>query len=241
MRIAVSGSSGRVGQSVVQAIAESSHMLAACLVHHHSPYKGKLVSSLIKCKNVPPTLRFSESIKVDVDVLIDFSVPQNMQNISHFAGPLVVGTTGLTEKEWDYLHDHSLRYPVVYSPNFSLGINLFFHILPLIMNTLPEDTFVALTEIHRKEKRDLPGGTAKQFQKMIPQIKNITSLRQEENCGAHTLTLELENETIQFTHKAKNRIGYAQGALLAAEKSIFLPPALYDASIIIEKTLPAVK
>lgn len=193
-----------------------------------------------------------ESITVedlaDADIAIDFSTPDAaLENISlcfEADLPLVVGTTGWYEhlqevKETCLEADQAL----LYGSNFSIGVNIFFHINKLLAKAVsPYQQYdVEVEEIHHIHKLDAPSGTAITIAEGIienidlkkswvnevvgsneevvnkPNELLIESLRIEEVPGTHTVLYSSEVDQIEFKHTAHNRDGFALGAVVAAE------------------------
>lgn len=182
------------------------------------------------------------------DVAIDFSTPDaaisNIYACFDANVPLVVGTTGwygqLQEIKNECL---SRNNSLLYGSNFSIGVNLFFHInevLAKVMNNYPAYD-VQVEEIHHTQKLDSPSGTAMTLAEgIIEQLdrKNewlneldgsvsddvlkadqllIASERIENVPGTHTVIYSSEVDEIEIKHTAHNRAGFALGAVVAAE------------------------
>lgn len=182
------------------------------------------------------------------DVAIDFSLPdaaiKNIYTCFDANVPLVVGTTGwygqLQEIKDECI---SRNNSLLYGSNFSIGVNLFFHInevLAKIMNNYPVYD-VQVEEIHHTQKLDSPSGTAMTIAEAI--IENldrkkewvneldgaptdeilkqdqvlIASQRIENIPGTHTVVYSSEVDEIEIRHTAHNRAGFALGAVVAAE------------------------
>lgn len=175
------------------------------------------------------------------DVAIEFSMPHSVvSNIFKCFDanvPVVVGTTGWFEqldhvKQVCYEHNRS----ILYASNFSIGVNLFFEVnkgLAKLMNE-HEDYHVSLDETHHTAKLDSPSGTAIKLANDIldnlgrkdvwvnnPSDKDyeleIASHRIENVPGTHVVTYESDIDKIELTHTAKSRVGFAKGAVVAAE------------------------
>jgi 4-hydroxy-tetrahydrodipicolinate reductase len=186
----------------------------------------------------------------NVDVAIDFSMPtaayDNILKCFEAGVPVVVGTTGW----YDQLDEikkiaKEQNQALVYSSNFSIGVNLFFklnQVLASMMRNFNEYD-VMIEEVHHTAKKDHPSGTALSLAKHIQEnyphkesIKDrliydksnptqsakpnellIESYREGEVTGLHTVKYESVIDSIQITHDAKSRYGFAKGALMAAE------------------------
>lgn len=177
----------------------------------------------------------------NTDVAIEFSAPNHaFENISYCIKhgiPVVSGTTGWLDKLPD-VHRlvESYSGAFFYASNFSIGVNILFKInqqLAHIMNYYP-DYEVKLKEIHHKEKKDAPSGTAISLAEAISvQLERkhgwalapaesslaleIESIREPHVPGTHQIEYTSEIDSIEIKHIAHNRKGFAFGAVLAAE------------------------
>lgn len=177
----------------------------------------------------------------NVDVAIEFSSPESAYENVKFCIenniPVVCGTTGWLDKknEIEQLCQQK-GGAFFYASNYSVGVNLFFHfnkILAKIMKGYPQYS-VTMEEIHHTEKKDAPSGTAITLAEGIlenfptkrkwinePSTKvdelPIISKRIEKVPGTHTILYKSEVDTIELTHTAHTRHGFAEGAVIAAE------------------------
>ena len=160
------------------------------------------------------------------DVVIDFTTPEavlpNIEACQLARKAMVVGTTG-----W-YGEMERVRHAVeaagtgfVFAANFSYGVNLFFEIVKTAAPALTHDYSGHITEIHHIHKKDAPSGTAVALQRILHQAigeqVEITSEREGEVTGIHTLELNSAGDRIVLTHEAKSRRTFADGAVRAAE------------------------
>lgn len=178
---------------------------------------------------------------INSDLVIDFSMPgvavNNFMACFELGLPVVTGTTGWYEHlENVKKHCKENRCTFFYAPNFSLGVNVFFHInrqLAKIMDGLTNYN-VKIDEAHHANKLDAPSGTAlKIVDDIIGNSKRFTGWTHEESeitsdivvsserigdvPGMHKVTWESEADRLILMHEAKNRKGFAFGAVLAAE------------------------
>lgn len=186
----------------------------------------------------------TEAIIADADVVIDFSSPAAVEkNCSIYVTgktPVVMGTTG-----WDAARDkiasdvEKSGIGFVWGSNFSIGAHIFFALAEkaasLVNQVAEYDVFIH--EFHHKRKKDSPSGTAITAaekviakldrkdtivtEKLDRQIKenefHVSSTRGGEIPGTHTLYLDSLADTIEITHQARSRGGFALGAVMAAE------------------------
>lgn len=161
------------------------------------------------------------------EVAIDFShgeaIPSNLHLAIEHHLNLVVGTTGWTDQLAEVRHlvnSHGLG--LIYSPNFSLGVQLSFRIAQFAAELFSAfDTHQPyIVEAHHQFKKDAPSGTALRFQQLVSnQFKReipTTSLRAGFIPGTHRVGFDSEFDTVELVHTARQRTGFADGALLAA-------------------------
>ena len=185
------------------------------------------------------TSDFRSPAFAQADVAIEFSTPATAEaNIraAWLAGiPVVCGTTGWNVQTLrDELCDEAeccqaSRRALLWSSNFSVGVNIFFALNKRLAGLLADypDYQPSITETHHIHKLDAPSGTAKTLAEDIERFKwqvsgtklqvPIESIREGEVPGIHTVTWDSPVDTISITHSAKSREGFALGAVLAAE------------------------
>jgi 4-hydroxy-tetrahydrodipicolinate reductase len=176
-----------------------------------------------------------------IDMAIEFSSPEAaFSNISKCLSehvPVVSGTTGWLEK-YDEVVDLCNRNKTafIHSSNFSIGVNLFFRLNAELARQMERyhDYNVSIEEIHHTKKLDAPSGTALKLAGDIIDLHSaynnwcfendkkedclpISSVREGLVPGTHTVTWESDIDTISLRHEAKNRKGFALGAIIAAE------------------------
>lgn len=176
---------------------------------------------------------FESPAFASADVAIEFTTPQtaesNIRRAWAAGVPVVCGTTG-----WDVeslKHEAGEANGLMWASNYSIGVNILFALnkqLAKFMQAYPEYT-PRMTEVHHIHKLDAPSGTAKTLHEAIveacPQpllrekgeICEITSIREGEVPGIHTVVWDSEVDSISISHSAKSRKGFALGAVIAAE------------------------
>jgi 4-hydroxy-tetrahydrodipicolinate reductase len=182
----------------------------------------------------------TENLK-KADVAIEFSIPEtaydNYLKCFDAGVPVVSGTTGWLDKLPEVKSIcESGKGGFFYASNFSLGVNLFFELnkkLASMMNQF-DDYSASMTEIHHTKKLDAPSGTAitlaegvlanldRKEKWVLGKASHSTELsieaiREGEVPGTHWTTYDSEIDTITIKHEAKNRKGFALGAVIAAE------------------------
>lgn len=160
-------------------------------------------------------------------VCIDFTTPaalrENYKFLAENFKAVVIGTTG-----WDDILGEVIGYfymkgtPMIYSSNFSIGVNAVYAALEKVCQILKGNGYVPhIEETHHAAKLDSPSGTAKEMARLIGDklgvTPDITSLRIGEVPGTHVVKLKSETDKIKISHEAFSRQGFAEGAVVAAE------------------------
>jgi 4-hydroxy-tetrahydrodipicolinate reductase len=162
----------------------------------------------------------------DVDLAIDFTAPEavlaNIEACVRAHKAMVVGTTGWygeLDRVRQAVEQASTGF--VFGANFSYGVNLFFQIAQAAAPALAHNYRGHITERHHIHKKDAPSGTAVALQRILEQVGGerveITSEREGEVAGIHTLELTSSGDRIVLTHETTSRRTFAEGAVLAAE------------------------
>ncbi len=163
---------------------------------------------------------------VPFDVAIDFTTPSavigNAEACIRAGKNLVVGTTGWYE-QLPRLREMvvSAKTGLLYGSNFSIGVNLFFEIVATAGAALKYDYSGQIFERHHAQKKDAPSGTAITIQKIVReaggQELEIVSFREGDVVGMHEVIFNSAGDRIYLCHDAKSRLGFAEGAVRAAE------------------------
>ncbi len=161
-----------------------------------------------------------------VDAVIDFTTPHaviaNIEACARAGANMVVGTTGWygeIPRVQQLVNQAGTGF--VFASNFSVGVNLFFQIAKTAAAALKHGYKGSIMERHHIHKKDAPSGTAVTLQQIVEQNGGqkleITSVREGETVGMHVIMLDSAADSILLTHDAKNRRGFAEGAVRAAE------------------------
>ena len=227
IKVGISGCLGRMGQELV------------------SQSKNDKRISFIGGFDLKDKKNFSNNVFKKAEVVIDFSSPDAVQNnlemaINNNVG-LVIGTTGLKDKQFNMLKIASKKIPILISSNMSLGVNLLFSLVQQTASTLKDvDYDIEIAETHHKHKIDAPSGTALSLgeyaakgrktnfekSKILDRTSKNTKrkkgkigfsvTRGGEIAGEHTVSFIGNNDRIELIHKASNRFIFVSGAIEAA-------------------------
>ncbi len=220
-RIGIIGNAGRMGQALATAIADA----------------GASVSGGIDKGGDP------HSLAAESDILVDFSSPQALEaNLEAAVAaniPIVIGTTGLEERHHWLIDTAADRIAVLQTGNTSLGVTLLAHLVHEAALRLGEDWDIEIAEMHHRHKVDAPSGTALLLGEAAAKARGIdlakdsergrdgvtgarargaigfASLRGGSVAGDHTVYLASDDERIELTHRAENRMVFARGAVKA--------------------------
>ncbi|MFQ5965566.1 MAG: 4-hydroxy-tetrahydrodipicolinate reductase [Candidatus Scalinduaceae bacterium] len=254
INIAINGICGRMGSTIAALVAEDSTLkIVSALEREKHPYIGKDLGSIIGQKQKGVII--SHELNGSPDVLIDFTSPDStlarLKTCTEKGIAMVIGTTGITEKQMEQFNKASEKIACLVSPNMSIGVNLLFHLVETVSKILGDKSDIEIVEAHHRFKKDSPSGTALKIAEKICNVtghkmedvtiygrKGITGERtQEQICihsirsgdivGEHTVIFGSMGERIELVHKAQTRDSFAMGAIrstkFVAEKS----PGLY--------------
>jgi 4-hydroxy-tetrahydrodipicolinate reductase len=144
----------------------------------------------------------------------------------------IVGTTGLGQPGRAAVTAASHRVPIVLAPNMSVGMNLMFALVAQAGRTLGPDYDLGIVEVHHRNKRDAPSGTALRLAEVLREATGreapAVALRGGAVVGEHTVHFLGSDERIEIVHRAESREAMARGALRAAVWVHGQGPGLYD-------------
>ncbi|NGX29778.1 MAG: 4-hydroxy-tetrahydrodipicolinate reductase [Candidatus Anoxychlamydiales bacterium] len=167
-------------------------------------------------------------------VAIDFSTPSVLDEILNIAikttTPLVLGTTGYSENDFEKITKTSKKIPIFYSSNFSIGIALIREFSKLASKML-KNSEIDIIEKHHISKKDKQSGTAitlaNDIKKSINKAVKIHSIRTANIAFEHSIFFTNENESIEIKHSVHLRSVFANGAIQAAKFIYNKKPGLY--------------
>jgi 4-hydroxy-tetrahydrodipicolinate reductase len=248
VRIAVAGALGKMGRSLLKvAAADPQVKVVGAWQRPESPLLGKDSGELagIGRLEVPLAGAPHEALS-KAQVAIDFTSPAATQKVLALAvqmkKPLVVGTTGLDAKELAGLKAASKKIPLVFSSNYSVGVNLLWKALDLVARHTGDDFDIEVIEAHHHFKKDSPSGTAMTTAEVLakavgrdlaawarygrpkgnigprqPREIGLHTVRGGDIVGDHTVLFAGTGERLEFKHQAHSRDNFALGAVRAAK------------------------
>ncbi|AKB42390.1 MULTISPECIES: 4-hydroxy-tetrahydrodipicolinate reductase [Methanosarcina] len=244
INVAVLGACGRMGSLIVENVTNSTDMQLVAAFDINNFGKdigefarvGNLGVKVSDVKDLETVLKESKA-----DVLIDFTIAGatvvNAPIAARAGVNLIIGTTGLTPEQRAVIDEaiHEGQVSAVISPNYSVGVNVFFKIIREAAKYLA-DYDIEIIEAHHNQKKDAPSGTALRAADIIsealggkeyvygregiaPRGKEIGihGVRAGDITGDHTVLFAGNSERIEIKHMAHSRQIFAKGAVRAAE------------------------
>jgi 4-hydroxy-tetrahydrodipicolinate reductase len=248
-----------MGAMIIRLIkADKSLELGGALEDAASPAIGKDIGEVIGvgALGVKTTADLGAIIG-KADVVIDFSVIaatlKTLETAVKNNKAMVIGTTGFNDGQKKLIGEAAKKIPVVFTPNFSIGVNLLFKLVKEATKVLKDKDFdIEIVEAHHRFKKDAPSGTALKLAQIAADEKGLDikkamitgregavgerskdsigvfALRGGDIVGEHTVSYTTLGERIELTHKAHSRENFAKGALVAAKYLVKAKAGLYD-------------
>jgi 4-hydroxy-tetrahydrodipicolinate reductase len=232
-----------MGNAIISEATAKGHQIVGAIEASNMPAVGKSLRELGVSNSDIKILssdKLTEALR-DADVYISFTMPAaelvNIPVVANMGKRIILGTTGFTPKQnREVVAAMTGKVPVVFSPNFSVGVNILFK-LAEALKAFPAGYDFSLSEIHHIGKKDAPSGTAKKLEQIVSQTRGYTktvygregisprqlgelesvALRAGGVPGIHDLIVAGPYEMLRIEHIAFSRNVLAQGAVYAAE------------------------
>lgn len=234
-RIIITGSKGRMGQALLACAAKIPELEVVGQIDQGDDLTGVIGKA---------------------DVVIDFSSHASTAAFAEICAAqkkaLVIGTTGHSEGEQEKIKAQKTKIPIVWSSNYSTGVNTLFWLTRKAAEILGPAFDLEVVEMHHRLKKDAPSGTAKSLAEILAEVRHqqlekvarhgrvgivgertpseigVHSIRGGDVVGDHTVIFANTGERLELTHKASSRDTFANGALRAAQWVIKQKPGVYD-------------
>jgi len=227
--------------------------------------KGRMGEALVRLAKGDPRLELAAAVDkgddlakavASGDAVIEFAhhsvTPEVAKLVADAGKALIIGTTGHTDDERKAIAAAAEKIPVVFAPNYSIGVNLLFHLTRIAAQTLGENYDQEVVEMHHRLKIDSPSGTARRLGEVLAEAAGgsyeemtthgrhgdvgarpkrqigMHALRGGDVVGDHTVHFANIGERIELTHRASSRDTFASGALRAAVWACAQKPGLYS-------------
>ena len=235
LRVLINGSRGRMGQALVACAGDFDDLTVSAAIDVSDDFASALEGA---------------------DAVIDFShhsvIDAVLESCVAKHRTLVIGTTGHSDAQIAAIRAASQSIPVVFAPNYSVGVNTLFWLTRKAAEILGPSFDLEVVEMHHRMKKDAPSGTAKRLAEILTEVRNLTyqddtrhgrfgivgertpnevgvhAVRGGDVVGDHTVIYAAMGERVELTHKASSRDTFARGALRAALWAHARTPGLYD-------------
>ena len=249
MRVAVAGAGGRMGRTLIDAVlADRDLALAAALDAAGSPALGQPAGKL--------RIGSDLGALAGAEVLVDFTRPEG--TLAHLGAclqhgkPMVIGTTGFSDVQKARIAEGARLLPIVFSPNFAIGVNVVFRLAQTAAAALGDAYDVEIVEAHHRHKVDAPSGTALKLGELVAgalgrelgkvathgrsgdtgerpaRAIGFHAIRGGDIVGEHTVIFAGAGERVEIAVRSYSRMTYAAGALRAAKWLQGRGAGLYD-------------
>jgi 4-hydroxy-tetrahydrodipicolinate reductase len=233
--------------------------------------KGRMGQALLQGAQKIPAITVAGRIDIgedlrkvidDADVLIDFTFHEATAGLARICAArqkaMVIGTTGHTEAERKELLELGAQIPMVWTSNYSTGVNVLFWLTRKAAEILGPDYDLEIVEMHHRLKKDAPSGTATTLAQILADARRqqldkslrhgrqglvgertaveigMHSIRGGDVVGDHTVIFAGPGERVELTHKASSREAFASGALRAGQWVVGKKAGVYDMQDVLE-------
>ena len=227
--------------------------------------RGRMGRALVHCATTIPELTVAAEVDAGDDFLEGLARSEAVIDFSHHATietvlnacvemkkTLVIGTTGHSDPQIDAIHAAGKHIPIVFAPNYSVGVNTLFWLTRKASEILGPSFDLEVVEMHHRMKKDSPSGTAKRLAEILAETRELSyqqdtrhgrfgivgertqneigmhAVRGGDVVGDHTVIYAAVGERVELTHKASSRDTFAMGALRASLWAHGRAPGVYD-------------
>ncbi|MBA1340393.1 MAG: 4-hydroxy-tetrahydrodipicolinate reductase [Pelagibacterales bacterium] len=247
INLAITGCMGKMGQQLIKSSKINNNFKLVSLTENKTINK--------KIYGIKPVLNTTNAFK-KANIIIDFTIPKCTLEILKIAAKqkkrVVIGTTGFTKREENIIKKYSRKIPILKAGNMSLGVNLLMYLTEIASKSLDDNFLTKISEVHHRNKKDHPSGTALMLGKGISVGKNkdlyklmgkkylnkksfpygrkinFNSVRKGSIIGKHEVSFSNGKEIVSLNHEAFDRALFAEGALTAARWIMGKKPGLYS-------------
>lgn len=235
LRLLINGAKGRMGRAIIACAAADPEVIVTGEANASEAFTAALANA---------------------DAIIDFSQADVTEGVVTQAvatgKPLVIGTTGHSDAERDKIAAAATKIPIVFAPNFSVGVNTLFWLTRKAAEILGPEFDIEIVEMHHRLKKDAPSGTARGLAEILTAVRNLQyskdvrhgregivgertkteigmhAIRGGDVVGDHTVIFANVGERVELTHKASSRDTFAKGSIHAAKWVVTQKPGLYS-------------
>jgi len=255
LKLIVCGAAGRMGQRILSLATEAGQFnIVGAVEKQDHPDIGQDAGLAASIREL--NVQLTHVYPAGADVVVDFSQPQAADRSIEYClengAALVLGTTGLSDRQREGIKTASAKIPVIYGTNMSVGMNILFSLAGKVASMLGEEYDIEIIEQHHRFKKDAPSGSAltlaenicKATGRKFPDCLSygrsgkealrqngtigIHAIRAGDITGIHSVIFGSLGEKITLNHTAHSRDTFARGALKAAQWLVDKKPGLYS-------------
>lgn len=245
-RIAITGAAGRMGRTLIEIIQQTPGAeLTGAVERPGISVIGADAGDVAGVGTLGVKIVDDlASILDDFDVLVDFTIADataaNLEVCAAGNKAMVIGTTGLSGEQTSRVSLLAEQMPIVFAPNYSVGVNATFKLLEIAARIFGDDVDIEIAESHHRHKVDAPSGTALKMGEIVAaelgrdlsqvavygregitgerdrQTIGFATTRAGDIIGEHTVMFAGAGERLEITHRAHSRSNFAQGAVRSA-------------------------
>lgn len=234
LKLLITGCKGRMGQAIMRAASAQQVTVAA---------------SIDVGDALAPALAAADTV---IDFTSHHFTDELLSECLRQKKSLVIGTTGHSSDQIAAIHEASKTLPIVFTSNYSVGVNTLFWLTRKACELLGPDFDLEVVEMHHRMKKDSPSGTARTLVEILADVRGLEydkdcrhgrfgdvgartpkeigvhALRGGDVVGDHTVVFANVGERVELTHKASSRDTFAGGSVRAAQWLVGKPAGLYD-------------
>ena len=247
LNVGIYGATGRVGRLLIQNLKNDKEAKVS-VIHVKKEIDFAIDQDIIVTNDIKTMLE-------NCDVVIDFTLPDGtealLENALENPKPLVVATTGLSKHQLNLMTQASLKMPILYATNMSLGVAILNKLATLASKAL-NDFDIEIVEMHHRYKKDAPSGTAITLAQHAAKARGldldkvrvsgrdgnigerskdeiaVMALRGGDIVGRHTIGFYNDGEFVEINHTATSRDTFAKGAIKASKWLVGQKEGLYS-------------
>lgn len=259
LNIFVAGANGKMGKKIIQQVVQDPALcLAGASEHPECPVLGADagLNAGVRQVSVSITHDLRRALERCPGVIIDFSSTasaiENLKRAVEYSAAMIIGTTGFTPEQNNLIKEGSKKIPIMFAPNMSVGMNILFKLVADAARVLKDEFDIEVLEIHHREKKDAPSGTAMKLASVVCEASGrkfpdalsydrrskegarshdeigMQVIRGGDVVGEHTVFYCGAGERLELKHVATNRATFAAGAIRSAKWINGKTPGLYD-------------
>ncbi len=245
-KVAIAGAAGRMGKALIKTVVNTDGVeLSAAIERSGISVIGADAGEIAGVGSLGVAITDDLNSVTDAfDVLVDFTIADatvaNIEVCAQAEKRMVIGTTGLVQTQVDRLHVIGKALPIVFAPNFSVGVNATFKLLEIAAGIFGDDVDIEIAEAHHRHKVDAPSGTALRMGEVVAeqlgrdldevavygregmtgernrQTIGFSTIRAGDIIGEHRVMFAGLGERVEISHRAHSRANFAQGAIRSA-------------------------